>query len=162
SQVGPAEREAYLASFSTHQEIVSAPIKSKVGTTVIEDKKTARKQLKILTKAATNLKNKKDFPKSIETYRRAAVIASNWELSNEFIELEEDIRKTTIEDLQNQKKLAELEAKETLKKKDYTKSAIKFKEASKIASEIFKLGVTDMMKEVKRLTNKANELEKMK
>ncbi|MBY9019383.1 MAG: hypothetical protein KGD66_11190, partial [Candidatus Lokiarchaeota archaeon] len=162
AQVGHAEREAYLTSFSSHQEIVSAPIKSQVGTTVIEDKNTAKKQLKILTKAASNLKNKKDYPKSIETYRRAAVIASNWELSHEFIKLQEDIRKTTIEDLQHQKKLEELEAKEALKKKDYAKSAMKFKEASKIASEIFKLGVTDMTKEVKRLTNKANELDKLK
>jgi hypothetical protein len=162
AQVGPAEREAYLTSFSSHQEIVSAPIKSQVGTPVIEDKKTAIKQLKLLTKAASNLKGKKDYPKSIETYHKAAIIASNWEFPNKFTNLEEIIRKTRIEDLQNQKKLLELEAKETLKKKDYTKSAIKFKEASKIASEIFKLGVTDMMKEVKRLTNKANELEKMK
>jgi len=162
SQVGPIEREAYLASFSSHQEIVSAPIKSKVGTTVIEDKKAAKKQLKILTKAAVHLKNKKDFSKSIETYRRAAVIASNWELSNEFMELEEHIRKLTIEDLQHRKKIEELEAKEALKKQDYAKSAMKYKAASKIASEIFKLGVTDMTKEVKRLTNKANELDKKK
>jgi len=162
SQVGPVEREAYLASFTSHQEIVSAPIKSKVGTTVIEDKKTAKKQLKILIKAANSLKNKKDFIKSIETYRRAAVIASNWELSTEFIELQENIRKTTIEDLQHQKKLVELEAKDAMKKKDYAKSAANFKDASKIASEIFKLGVTDMMKEVKRLTNKAKEMDKLK
>ncbi|MHA1979605.1 MAG: hypothetical protein ACTSXN_00695, partial [Promethearchaeota archaeon] len=162
AQVGPAEREAYLTSFSSHQEIVSAPIKSKVGTTIIEDKKTANKQLKILTKAASNLKNKKDYPKSIETYRRAAVIASNWELSNEFIKLQENIRKTTIEDLQNQKKLEELEAKDALKKKDYTEAAVFYNKASKTASEIFKLGVTDMMKEVKRLTKRANELEKLK
>ena len=133
-----------------------------MDTPVIENKKTAIKQLKILTKAASNLKNKKDYPKSIETYRKAAIIASNWEFPNKFTNLEDIIRKTTIEDLQHQKRLLELEAKEILKKKDYTKSAIKFKEASKIASEIFKLGVTDMMKEVKRLTNKANELDKKK
>jgi hypothetical protein len=56
----------------------------------------------------------------------------------------------------------ELEAKDAMKKKDYAKSAANFKDASKIASEIFKLGVTDMMKEVKRLTNKAKEMDILK
>ena len=41
-------------------------------------------------------------------------------------------------------------------------AAAKYKYASKMASEIFKLGDTSMTKEVKRLTNKSNEYEKLK
>ena len=48
-----------------------------------------------------------------------------------------------------------------MKKKNNSVAAQKYKAASKVASEIFKLGVTDMTKEVKRLTNKANEYEKL-
>ena len=90
------------------------------------------------------------------------MIASNWELSKEFMLLEELTRKTKIEDLTSRKKEFENEAKLAVKKKNYLEAAQKYKQASKIASEIFKLGVTHMTKEVKRLTNKANEYEKLK
>ena len=162
SQLGPAEREAYLASSTQHKEIVSAPIKSKIGEKVIEDKKTAKKEIKELTKTAKNLKSKKNYDDSVDTYRKAAVIASNWELSVEFNSLQEYIRTTTIQDLKEKKKAAELEAKDFQKEKNYAEAAKKYKEASKLASEMFKLGIDSMMREVKKLTNKSNALERQK
>ena len=55
-------------------------------------------------------------------------------------------------------KLAKIAAKKLI----YNEAAEKYKSASKIASEIFKLGATQMTKEVKRLTNKAKEFDKLK
>ncbi|MFX0059762.1 MAG: hypothetical protein ACFE8J_15805, partial [Candidatus Heimdallarchaeota archaeon] len=162
AQMGPLEREAYLASISQQKEIVSAPIKSKVGTFVIENKKSAKNGIKELIKRAKAAKSKKNYDKTIEYLESAALIASNWKLSNEFIELEEVIRKIKIENLLAQKKELENKAKFAVKKKIYIEAAEKYKAASKIASEIFKLGATEMTKEVKRLTNKANEFEKLK
>jgi len=162
AQMGPIEREAYLSSLVGQQEIVSAPIQSHVGTIVIEDKKTAKKEIKILVKQAIIAKKEKDYEKAVSIFHSSAMIASSWELSHEFISIEETVRKTRIEDLSTKKKTAEKEAKELVKQKNYAGASAKFKEASKHASEIFKLGVTEMMKEVKRLTNKANEYEKLK
>ena len=55
----------------------------------------------------------------------------------------------------------EREGEEAANKGDYTKASEKYNEASKIASEIFKLGKTEMTKDVKRLTSKAREYEKL-
>ncbi|MFX1402620.1 MAG: hypothetical protein ACFE8V_15395, partial [Promethearchaeota archaeon] len=162
AQMGPAEREAYLSSITEKHKIVSAPIKSKVGTLEIADKKSAKNGVKELFDRANKAKSKKNYQMTIELYRDAAMIASNWELSKEFIKLEELIRKTRIIELTSKKKELESEAKLSIKKKNYLEAAQKYKYASKIASEIFKLGVTNMTKEVKRLTNKANEYEKLK
>ena len=90
------------------------------------------------------------------------MLASNWELSDEFVQIEEIIRKIKIEDLSTKKKDLEKEAKDAVKNKNYAEATAKYNYASKIASEIFKLGATDMTKEVKRLTKKANEYEKLK
>ncbi|MFX1558712.1 MAG: hypothetical protein ACFFC9_15780, partial [Promethearchaeota archaeon] len=162
AQLGPVEREAYLASITEVKEIVSAPIKSKVGTFIIENKKAAKNGIKELIKRARTAKSKKNYEKTIEYLESAALIASNWELSNEFLELEEIIRKIKIENLLAQKKELEKAAKLAVKKMIYIEATEKYKAASKVASEIFKLGATEMTKEVKRLTNKANEFERLK
>ncbi|MFX0017146.1 MAG: hypothetical protein ACFFAK_01535 [Promethearchaeota archaeon] len=162
AQLGPVEREAYLSSITERQKIVSAPIKSKIGTIEIANKKEAKSGIKELFNRAKKAKSKKNYQKSVEIFQEAALIASNWELSKEFMQLEELTRKTKIEDLTTKKKQFENEAKLAVKKKNYLEAAQKYKHASKIASEIFKLGVTNMTKEVKRLTNKANEYEKLK
>ena len=95
-------------------------------------------------------------------FQTAAVLASNWELTDDFVKIEEIIRKTKIEDLKEKKLQLEKEAKGAVKAKNYAEASAKFKYASKMASEIFKLGDTSMTKEVKRLTNKSNEYEKLK
>ncbi len=161
-QLGPIEREAYLSSLAKQHQIVSAPIKSTIGTTVVDNKKSAEKGVKELTKRAKIAKGKKNYQKTIELYQSAAMLASNWELSNEFVQIEEIIRKTKIEDLSTKKKDLEKEAKDAVKSKNYAEASTKYKYASKIASEIFKLGASDMTREVKRLTKKANEYEKLK
>ncbi|MFX1256699.1 MAG: hypothetical protein ACFFAN_02485 [Promethearchaeota archaeon] len=48
-KMGPAEKEAYFASFSMREEIVSAPIQSKAGTKVIDNIKSAKKEVKRLS-----------------------------------------------------------------------------------------------------------------
>ena len=46
AQLGPAEREAYFVSLTEQHEIVSAPIESESGATVIETLKQAKKEIK--------------------------------------------------------------------------------------------------------------------
>ncbi|MFW9950982.1 MAG: hypothetical protein ACFFKA_12765, partial [Candidatus Thorarchaeota archaeon] len=162
AQMGPMQREAYLSSLMKHQQIISAPVKMKIGTAEIENQKSAKREMKELLKRAKIAIGKKNREKAIEYLQNAALVASSWELSNDFIRIEEDIRKIKIEDLTINKKAAEQKAKAAVKKKNYQEAATSYKEASKIASEIFKLGSTEMTKEVKRLTNKANEYEKLK
>jgi hypothetical protein len=105
---------------------------------------------------------KKDYIKAVGFYESAALLASNWDLMEDHTNIEEAIRKTKIDDLKEKKAKLEKEAKDAVKAKNYAEAAAKFKYASKMASEIFKLGDTSMTKEVKRLTNKSNEYEKLK
>ncbi len=161
AQMGPAEREAYFASLTERQEIVSAPIEAKPGAALIENVKEAKKEIKKLNKIAREKLDKKDFDKSIEIFQNAAQIALNWDLSREFTVLDDIMRKIKIKDLKIKMKKLENEAKTAAKEEKYSEAAQKYKMSSKIASEIFKLGVTEMTKEVKRLTNKAKEYEKL-
>ena len=162
AQLGPVEREAYLTSLTKKAEIVTAPIKSTVEGVDVDNKKSAKKGIKELSKRGKAAQGKKDYIRAIELYGSAAILASNWELHDDFIKIEEIIRKTKIEDLMEKKLNLEKEAKAAVKGKVYAEAAAKYKYASKMASEIFKLGDTSMTKEVKRLTNKSNEYEKLK
>jgi len=161
AQLGPAEREAYFVSLTEQHEIVSAPIESKPGAAVIETIKEAKKEIKNLNKNALIAKKEKDYDKCMKILQNAAKLALNWELIKESQELDEIMRKTKIEDLSIKMKTFEKEAKLAVKGEKYNEAAQKYKISSKIASEIFKLGVTDMTKEVKRLSNKAKEYEKL-
>jgi hypothetical protein len=161
-QLGPIEREAYLSSLAKQQEIVTAPIKTTVEGIDVDNRKAAKRGIKELTKRGKVAKGKKDYINAVEIFESAAILASNWELSDDYVKIEETIRTTKIEDLKEKKTKLEKESKIAVKAKKYAEAAIKYKYASKMASEIFKLGDTTMTKEVKRLTNKANEYEKLK
>jgi len=160
SQMGPAEREAYFVSLS-EQEIVSAPIEEKPGTAVIDSIKVAKKEIKNLTKIAKTAKIEKDYEKTINILQNAAKLALNWELISKSEDLEELIRLTKIEDLKTKMTILEKEAKLAAKREKFNEAAQKYKISSRIASEIFKLGGTEMTKEVKRLSNKSKEYEKL-
>ncbi|MEJ2276518.1 MAG: hypothetical protein P8Y70_02040 [Candidatus Lokiarchaeota archaeon] len=89
------------------------------------------------------------------------MIATSWDFNRKFEELEDIIRLIQIEDLELNLEDFETQAKRAAKKKNYEEAAQKYKSASKMASEIFKLGGANMTKEVKKLTNKAKEYEKL-
>ncbi len=160
SRMGPAEREAYFVSLS-EQEIVSAPIEEKPGAAVIDTIKIAKKEIKNLIKLAKTGKKEEDYEKTINILQNAVKIAVNWELLGESEDLEELIRLTKIEDLKKKMIKLEKEAKLAAKEEKYNEASQKYKISSKIASEIFKLGGDEMTKEVKRLTNKSKEYEKL-
>jgi hypothetical protein len=162
AQLGPIEREAYLTSVTKQAEIVTAPIKTTVEGLDVDNKKSAKKGIKELLKRGKMAYGKKDYIKAIELYESAAILASNWELPDDYLKIEETIRKTKIKDFTENKTNLEKEAKGAVKAKNYAEAAVKYKHASRMASEIFKLGDTAMTKEVKRLTNKSNEYEKLK
>ncbi|MHA2393665.1 MAG: hypothetical protein ACXAEX_17140, partial [Promethearchaeota archaeon] len=161
SQLNPVEREAYFVSLTEQREIVSAPIEEKPGTSIIDTIKGAKKEIKTLKNIAKSAKKAKDYGRSINIYQNAVKIATNWELTGELEQFNELIRITKIEDLTIKMKTLESEAKSAAKKKIYNEAAQKYKISSKIASEIFKLGGTEMTKEVKRLSNKSKEYEKL-
>jgi hypothetical protein len=123
--------------------------------------KGAKKEIKNLKNKASKARKEKDYDSSIKILHNAVKVATTWELSNEVLSLDDLIRLTKIEDLKIKLKTLEKEAKLAAKEKNYNEASQKYKVSSKIASEIFKLGVTEMTKEVKRLTNKAKEFEKL-
>ena len=107
------------------------------------------------------MRKENDYDKSIAICQNALMIATNWEIQKEFEELEDLIRTTKIIDYKAKLKELEKGAKEAAKEGRYSEAAQKFRMASRVASEIFKLGVTEMTKEVKRLSNKSKEYEKL-
>ncbi|MFW9972792.1 MAG: hypothetical protein ACFFDF_21580, partial [Candidatus Odinarchaeota archaeon] len=159
AQMGPAEREAYFASLSEQKEIVSAPIETLIGAAVIETRKGAKKEIKILKKNGLNAVKQKDYDNAIKIFQNAFKICSNWEIIKDAQEFDDFIRLTKIKDLKAKMKTLEKEARLAAKGKKYNEAAQKYRISSKIASEIFKLG-EDLTKEVKRLSNKAKEYEK--
>jgi hypothetical protein len=161
AKLTPPEREAYLTSCAEQQEIVSAPIKSKSGGVVIDNIKSAKKEVMNLRKKAKSAVKQKEIGKGIEIYREAANVATNWDLTKEFEEIEDEIRIFRIADLKSRMKVLEAEAKLAAKAGDYAEASEKYNLASDAASEIFKLGITEMTKEVKRLTNKSKEFERL-
>ncbi|MFW9897800.1 MAG: hypothetical protein ACFFDO_00890 [Candidatus Thorarchaeota archaeon] len=131
------------------------------GAKTIISAKSAKQEIKFLKKKA-NLKIKnKEIQEAIGIYKNAIVIATNWDLTGEIIEVEDLIRLSQIEGLKDLKILFENEANLAKNKYDYQTAAEKYNQASKVATEIFKLGVTEMTKEVKRLMMKSKELEKL-
>ncbi|MFX1479642.1 MAG: hypothetical protein ACFFCI_16085, partial [Promethearchaeota archaeon] len=161
SQMSPVEREAYFVSLTEQREIISAPIEEKPGAAIIDNEKGAKKEIKNLKKLAKTALKQKDYGKAINICHNAINIATNWELTGEMDDLNEFIRLAKIEDLEIKMKTLEKEAKLAVKGDNFNEAAQKYKMASKIASEIFKLGRTEMTKEVKRLSNKSKEYEKL-
>ncbi len=160
AQMGPAEREAYFVSLSERHAIISAPIEATPGATVIENIKVAKKEIKNLKKNGLIARKEKAYDESIKIFQNALKIAGNWEIVKESQEFDDLIRLTKIEDLKSKMKILEKEARLAAKEEKYNEAAQKYKMSSKIASEIFKLG-EDLTKEVKRLSNKAKEYEKL-
>jgi len=160
SQMGPAEREAYFVSLSERHEIVSAPVEAKVGAAVIDNVKAAKKEIKNLKKNGLLARKEKDYDNTIKIFQNAFKIASTWELAKEAQEFDDLTRMVKIEDLKNKMKTLEKEARLAAKGENYNEASQKYRMASKIASEIFKLG-EDLTKEVKRLSNKAKEYERL-
>ncbi|GAH57482.1 unnamed protein product, partial [marine sediment metagenome] len=66
TQLGPMEREAYLSSLTKQHEIVSAPIKTTIGTIIVDNMKSAKKGVKELSKRAKIAKGKNNYQKTIE------------------------------------------------------------------------------------------------
>lgn len=161
SQMSSEEREVYMASLQEKQEIVSAPIKSKIGGKVIENEKDASKQIKSLINKAKKEKKVFSYKKAVIYYEEAAILATNWDLKRITGELQEAIRLTQIDELVLTKKEFEDQAQKAARQKNYQEAARKFKQAADVSSQIFKLGVNEMQDEVKRLTIASKKVEKL-
>ncbi len=160
TQMRPAEREAYLSSLFKKQEIITAPIKSIGGTGVIDDIKSAKKEINKLIKLANKSKKEKEFENTMTILKNAASVATSWELTKEFNIVEDLARSITVEEAKVKMKQLEEEGNEAAKEENYSEAAEKYKEASILANEMFKLGFSKMNKELKRLTNKSKEFER--
>ena len=160
SKLSPAEREAALTSLSTGETIVSAPVKAKEGAGVVSDSKSAKKELKDLEKKAKEQIKDEDFVKAVEIYQNAASMAETWGLSKESEALREKARATSISYYEHGIKVLVKDAENAVKASQYQEAIEKYTQASMLASEVFKLGVTEKQKEVREYQNKAKEYEK--
>ncbi len=154
----PEEREAYFTSLEEKKEIVSAPLKSVVDETIIENKKEAKIAIKKIKEKAEKEKKISNYKKAIQFYKQAGIIANDWDLKKLFLDLQEQVRLSNIEELELSKKEVLMKAEKAEKQEDYEDASKYYKQAADLASEIFKLGIDDMDKEVKDLTKKSKKL----
>jgi len=160
ASMGPAEREAYMTSLTEQREIVSAPVE-KGGPAVVDSAKSAKKEIGRLQKEAKIAKKETDYKSAVGILKNAASIANSWDLTKLYEDLQDTVRLTIIEDLRIKMKSLEQAGKLAAKDGNYAEAAQKYKVATEMANEIFKLGVTEMTKELKLLSNKAKEYEKL-
>ncbi len=160
-KTSPEERRAYIASLEKQEEIISAPVKSKIGEKVIENKKEAKNELKKLRKRADKERAIHNYQKAIDIYEQAAIIANNWDMKDLFAEYQEEIRLTQIGENELNMKEHVQKAEKFEKREDYKNAAEEYEQASKFASQIFKLGENKMQDLVKEYTRKAKKFQKM-
>ena len=113
-----------------------------------------------MRKKAQSAKKKKNYKEAIQILNSAAFLATTWELEKLYEEVNDDIRIMNILDLEDKMENFEEQAEKSIKTVKYKDAAQYYQLAAETASKIFKLGRTDMMKEVKRLTNKSKECER--
>ncbi|MFO7797611.1 MAG: hypothetical protein R6W84_15820, partial [Promethearchaeia archaeon] len=160
-EMKPEEREAYIASLKERAEIISAPVKSRVGEKVIEDEKQAKQEIKSILKKAKKERGVHSYEKAIELYKDAGIIANNWDMNKILDEIQDFIRITQIDQYRLEMMGFEKDAQKAAKVEDFDRASKLYKRASKLASEIFKLGVNEMQDTVKDLTKKSKEYEKL-
>ncbi|MFX1396195.1 MAG: hypothetical protein ACFFAS_04025 [Promethearchaeota archaeon] len=159
SMKNPAEREAFLASMAEHQEIVSMPVGGSSPIDV-KDVKSAKKVISTLKRKAQSFKSKKDYKNSLIVLNNAAIVATSWELQKQHDLIKDEMRIIQMIDQEAKMRTYEAQAKKAVKAAKYKEAARFYELASKAASEAFKLGRNELMREVKRLTNKQKECEK--
>ena len=130
------------------------------GAKTINNAKSAKQEINILKKKAKLKIKNREIQEALDLYKNAIVLATNWELREATMELEDLIRKAEIHGLKDLKKIFEKKALIAEEEVNYEKAILNYNKASEIASEIFKLGITDIKKEIKRFTKKSMELEK--
>ncbi len=130
------------------------------GAKTITDKKTVKQEINILKKKAKLKIKSRKYQEALDLYKNAIVLSTNWELKKATIELEDLIRLTQIEGLKELKKIFEEKAYIAEDQIDYERAIENYNKAAKIATEIFKLGIVNMKKDIKRLEKKSMELEK--
>jgi len=160
SHMNPAEREAFFSSLMQGVSIVSAPIKTEEGVAEISDSKSAKKEMKNLESIAKELMKEGDLLKAVQIYENTAILAETWKYSKESKIFKEKAREVSIKHLESELKEIVKDAQIAVKSNNHPEAAEKYLQAARKASEIFKLGVSGIEKQVREYENKAREYEK--
>ncbi|MCK4239366.1 MAG: hypothetical protein KAX33_09605, partial [Candidatus Lokiarchaeota archaeon] len=160
AQMSSAEREAFFSSLIQGEAIVSVPVRIEEGTVEVSDEKSAKIEMKNLENKAKELIKEGDLLRAIQIYENTAILAETWNFSKESKILKEKARRVNIQHLEGEMKKLVKDAQIAEKASIYNEASEKYLEASRKASEIFKLGVSGIEKQVREYENKAREYEK--
>ncbi|MFX1257889.1 MAG: hypothetical protein ACFFAN_08525 [Promethearchaeota archaeon] len=123
--------------------------------------KIAKKVVKSLKKKAKLSIKQGNHEIAGELYNSATIIASDWDLVKEWKRLEDSVITTIMGGLKAELKYLEDDAKQLARKEEFSEASLKYDEALQLATMIFKLGEDGILKEVKKLSNKVKEYEKI-
>jgi len=126
----------------------------------VHDDISARKKFKSLENQAKQLIMENQLLKVIEIYKNALILSKNWGLKKEYITLKEKIREINIIYIEDKLGKVIRKAERAVNANQYIEAASEYRQAAELASNIFKLGVTEKQKEIKEYKNKAEEYEK--
>ncbi len=131
------------------------------GGKAIINAKSAKHEIGFSKKKAKALIKKGEFQEAIEIYKKSLVLCNEWALTEEIEQLEDLIRVTEIAGLNELEEIFESLAIVAEKEKFDNAAAIEYyTKTLKVATTIFKLGVTERDKKIKKLNKKIKELEK--
>ncbi len=130
------------------------------GAKTIINAKSAKYKIDFLKKKAKLLIKNEEIQEAIEIYKNALELGKEWDLTEEAKQLEDLIIITEIEGLKELADIFENQAKSSEGKYDYATAIENYNKTLKVATAIFKLGVTEMDKKIKKLNKKIKELEK--
>jgi len=160
AKIEPADRIVYIYCMGLKKELSSPPISSQVGEIEIIDEKTAKKELIRLKKNAKSLKKAKDYLNAIDFGQKALKIVNKWNFTQEFDELDEIIRTSSIDNLKDKIQNLVEYAKSAAARGNATQANQNYTLAYKLSLEVFSLGVAEAADDVKRYINKAIRYQK--
>ncbi|GAB4319276.1 MAG: hypothetical protein Kow0069_22800 [Promethearchaeota archaeon] len=157
AKMTPVEREATLSSLQIGRVAVQ---ETEAGLQVkrVQNAKEAAAEVKSLVKEAKKAIKASNYEEALTAYRRAELVALQWNLQS----LAEEIRAKSldlqVEALEVAQKQFVKSAKSLEKDGQLAKAVEEYKRAAEAASQMFKLGIQDADRDVKRWTNAANKL----
>jgi hypothetical protein len=173
------EREASLSSMMIMTQLQSATTQSihgggapqaasggavtsrvSVASASIQTKKAAQSQIKSLDKNAKICLKNFQYEEAIKGYEQAEIIASQWDLKEDLVELTHKKIDATTRDYQYRQAVVIAEAKNAEKGSDVATAIHKYQEAANYSSALFKLGISTEDKKMREFIKKAEQLKK--
>ncbi len=131
-----------------------------VASASIQTKKAALNQIKNLDKNAKICLKNFQYEEAIKGFEQAELIASQWDLKDDLVELTHKKIDATVRDYQYRQAVVLAEAKNAEKSGDVATAIRRYQEAANYSSALFKLGISTEDKKMREFVKRAEQLKR--